>query len=429
MFKLTIQHFIPDVSLDHQTLTSIYRKSWFAAGFYFGLFAMINFSFGGKPEFHILLFLFFSMAFLSVALFFHSKKLSNTFKTILFYLLFIIIFNIGYLFEGGLLGPIPYLIFPFSLMVISLTNRSTTYQLLGFLLINLVGLIIYSYYHPEIFMESGHSFHYIERVLSHILSLIFTIFIIRVVLNEYIKDKARALSSEKNKGDFLANMSHLIRTPLNAINGYSQFINDTDISITERNSFKIRIHENAFELHRMINNLIDLAIINEDSLRFIYSPFTIGDLINGNDQNARLMLSKMDSSVQLITNFDDDILPKMIDHDYDRISQLIWNVLENAIENTLEGSIQIDYKLRDPQKELQVKIADTGVGMSQDKIQSLFNLINFSTETYHMANPKPGLGLNITKGILDQINGVIDISSKEGVGTSIVISIPNLKLI
>ena len=227
--------------------------------------------------------------------------------------------------------------------------------------------------------------------------------------------KEQAEESNRLKSAFLANMSHEIRTPLNAIVGFSEMMSQTE-SEEERQEFTKIISSNNELLLQLINDILDLSKIEAGTMDFKFLPTDISQLM---EQICRQMQAKNTSpDVQIILA--EKTEQCIIDTDSGRLSQVIINLMNNALKFTPKGTIQMGYRIDETQDEIYFYVKDTGIGIPSDQINKVFErfikLNSFAKGT--------GLGLAICRVIIERLNGVIGVESKQGEGSCFWFRIP-----
>lgn len=223
----------------------------------------------------------------------------------------------------------------------------------------------------------------------------------------------RAEESNRLKSAFLANMSHEIRTPLNAIVGFSGILASTNAE-DEKQEYMSIIENNNTLLLQLISDILDLSKIEAGTLEFQYSNIDLNRLMSELLQSLQFKLTSND--VQL--NFHPTMDTCLIHTERNRLSQLLINLINNAIKFTAVGSIDFGYELRG--KELYFYVSDTGCGIPQDKLDSVFGrfvkLNNFKQGT--------GLGLSICQTLAERMGGNIGAESEEGKGSTFWFTLP-----
>lgn len=238
----------------------------------------------------------------------------------------------------------------------------------------------------------------------------------RTVLEGYIQNTSeivwKAERSNQLKSAFLANMSHEIRTPLNAILGFSRIIAETE-NAEERLQYYDIVEKNNMRLQELINEILDLSKIESGMMEFNYAPVSLYTLCE--DVKTRIV-SGVNLGVELVFEESDPSL--VISTDRNRLFQVFSNLIGNATKFTAKGSISFGYKLTE--KEIVFHIADTGSGISDDKIDKIF-------DRFIMANNQvqgTGLGLSISKIIVEKLGGKIAVQSKMETGTTFTFTLP-----
>jgi len=242
--------------------------------------------------------------------------------------------------------------------------------------------------------------------------------------NELIKAKEKAEESDKLKSAFLANMSHEIRTPMNAILGFSELVKDPDMDNKERMRFLNIINKSSFHLLNLINDLVDISKIHANQMSVYNSTFHINDLLfelyeyfEGELQNSEKL---NDVNLILSCNLPPD--KDLITTDETRLRQILHNTIGNAIKFTKKGNIEISYKIIN--KELIFSVKDEGIGISQDKIDKIFDRFSQEDSTINREYGGTGLGLAISRACTELLGGKIWCESEKGKGTNMQFSIP-----
>lgn len=230
---------------------------------------------------------------------------------------------------------------------------------------------------------------------------------------DLVSAKDRAEESNRLKSAFLANMSHEIRTPLNAIVGFSGILASTQEE-NEKQEYVSIIENNNNLLLQLISDILDLSKIEAGTLEFVYTDIDLNDTMSALENSMRLRLHTDQVELCFVPGMKDCY----VNTEKNRVSQLIINLLTNAIKFTKEGRITFGYELRGDQ--LYFYVADTGCGIREDKIDKVFEhfvkLDNFAQGT--------GLGLSICQTIVQTMGGEIGVDSKEGVGSTFWFTIP-----
>ena len=227
--------------------------------------------------------------------------------------------------------------------------------------------------------------------------------------------KNKAEESNRLKSAFLANMSHEIRTPLNAIVGFSDMICQIDDPVEKQEYMKIIIANNELLL-QLIDDILDLSKIEAGTMDFSYSVTDVNELMS----NICHQMEQKDHSPEVQISFIEKAPTCVINTDRVRLSQVMINLMSNAMKFTERGSISIGYRISEAKDKIYFFCKDTGMGIAADKLELVF-------ERFVKLNAfvkGTGLGLAICRGIVERLGGAIGVDSKEGEGACFWFRIP-----
>ena len=236
--------------------------------------------------------------------------------------------------------------------------------------------------------------------------------------------RARAEGANRAKSAFLANMSHEIRTPMNGVVAMADMLAETDLD-EEQRAFADTIRSSGEALLVIINDVLDYSKIEADKISFKSAPFDLERSIH--DVVTLLQPSARDKGLQIAVDFD-LFMPGTYIGDAGRIRQVLTNLVGNAIKFTNEGHILIrvvglpgenetDYRVH-------VTVEDTGIGIPEDKLESVFQEFQQVENDQDRAHDGTGLGLAITKRLIEAMGGAVWVDSREGVGSGFGFSLP-----
>ena len=229
---------------------------------------------------------------------------------------------------------------------------------------------------------------------------------------ELIEAKRRAEDADRMKSVFLANMSHEIRTPLNAIVGFSEIMAVTE-NEEEKHEYLEIIQKNSNLLLQLINDILDLSRIESGKSEMHFQQVEIAGLV---DEVEKVHQLKMKLNVDLKV-----VRPQgefWTSTDRNRVMQVLFNFLSNAIKNTETGSITLGLKQEGDW--LKLFVSDTGCGIPEEKLPQIFTRF----EKLNDFVQGTGLGLSICKSIVERLGGRIEVSSEQGKGSTFALYLP-----
>lgn len=245
----------------------------------------------------------------------------------------------------------------------------------------------------------------------------------RDVERKLLEAKRLAEESAILKETFLANMSHEIRTPMNAIIGFTELLLRYDLD-QQKEDYVRTIKTSAESLLRIINDVLDVSKMEAGLMTFESHPISIKEIFNS--LNSMLLQKASDKNIQLSFKYDQN-LPVVVMGDPTRLTQILLNLIGNALKFTNNGEVNVFAKLRRENEhgyEVEFSVKDSGIGISPDKLKHIFDRFTQaeSSTTRHYGGT--GLGLNIAKQLIELQNGEIQVESTEGVGSLFTFVLP-----
>ncbi|MCB9300301.1 MAG: response regulator [Lewinellaceae bacterium] len=243
-----------------------------------------------------------------------------------------------------------------------------------------------------------------------------------------IEDKLeQALQSAERssllKEQFVANMSHEIRTPLNAILGFSNLLQRTELSPNQK-EFSDNIRTSSENLLAIINDVLDFSKIEAGALHLERIPFSLPGLLHSIDNMFRYRAEETRLKFEVRA---DDTLPEAVLGDPTRLTQILVNLLGNAFKFTSVGGVKLEVgqvSREDKNVLIRFSVQDTGIGIPSDKLEAIFDRFGQATSDTTRRFGGAGLGLTISKQLVELQGGRITVESEEGKGANFIFEIP-----
>ncbi|MBN1767031.1 MAG: response regulator [Prolixibacteraceae bacterium] len=241
-------------------------------------------------------------------------------------------------------------------------------------------------------------------------------------------EKATKIAEDavKAKQQFLSNMSHEIRTPMNAIIGFTKVLLKTDLSVKQK-EYLTAIRMSGDSLIVLINDILDLAKVDAGKMSFQQIPFKLASSISAMLHLFELKIKE--KNIVLVKNYDPAI-PDVIVGDPMRLHQIIMNLVGNSVKFTFRGTITVDVRLleeNDQEVVIDFAVSDTGIGIEEDKIESIFENFEQASSSTISLNGGTGLGLAIVKQLVEKQGGSICVKSKINEGSTFSFSLNFMK--
>ncbi len=239
----------------------------------------------------------------------------------------------------------------------------------------------------------------------------------RKLLEEELREaKEAAENSVIAKEHFLSNMSHEIRTPMNAVLGFTDLLTDTPLN-PEQKDFVEAIQTSGKNLMSIINDILDYSKMEAGMMTIEQVPLSIRSVFSS--LSVLFSQKKSDKNIALTFNTDSAI-PENLAGDPTRLTQIIINLVSNALKFTEKGSVHVEASLiekMDGIAQIKFSVTDTGIGISQDKVDVVFERFNQATNDTTRKYGGTGLGLSIVKRLVELQGGSIRVESTLGKGS------------
>jgi PAS domain S-box-containing protein len=235
--------------------------------------------------------------------------------------------------------------------------------------------------------------------------------------------KDAAVSADRAKSEFLAIVSHEIRTPINGVIGFAKLLQDSPLSLEQR-SYVDLITSSGNTLENLISDILDLSKIEAGKIEIEHAPFALADSIN--DINAHFAPRAREAGLTFATRIAADV-PAIIHGDHSRLRQILANLVGNAVKFTERGDVALTVDcVKNPAQpdtplcpvRLQFTVRDTGIGIPHDKLAELFRPFSQVDTSMKRRRSGTGLGLIIAKRLCERMGGAISVKSRPGEGST-----------
>lgn len=345
--------------------------------------------------------------------------------SILYSDMLVLIFDAGYRdnHNNAVVMYLPLLMF--SYVVTEYKDKALRAIVIGFTLLCLV-LVNFTELTPRLGMAyySGESVLMAMRAFHLIVAIVCSLLLVRTVArNNYKMEEALADAKEtaeqslKEKNRFLSIMSHEIRTPANGILGMTHLLKEKGVPDALNRDVQI-LHYSAQQLKSLIDNVLYYNVLETGKVDIDERPFDIRKLCHNAVDSFVLEAAK--KNIELRFDFDDRI-PQFVLGDYEKLVLVLHNLLSNAIKFTKKGEVFLLVKMNhadDKKCYITFKVADTGIGISNERLQNIFDVFNQLDSSITRSYDGMGLGLAISKRLLKLMKTTLHVDSEVGVGAT-----------
>jgi CheY-like chemotaxis protein len=240
------------------------------------------------------------------------------------------------------------------------------------------------------------------------------------VVEELIVAKEKAEESDKLKSEFINNMSHEVRTPMNGILGFTELLCDTSITEEVKMEYAKIVKNSSNRLMRIIDDIMEISRLGTNRVKIIEQEICLNELLDelykifetkAKENNIKLYLKKHLSNEESLIMLDEI-----------KLNKILGNLLENAFKFTNKGFVELGYNLKGDNIELYVK--DTGIGIRSENLDLIFNRFSQEEKVISRKVDGLGLGLSIAKENTELLGGKIRVESEKGKGSTFFVTIP-----
>ncbi len=244
--------------------------------------------------------------------------------------------------------------------------------------------------------------------------------ILYAIIHDITERKLAAEESDRLKTAFLANISHEIRTPMNGIMGFSELLKDPHLTGEEQGEYIDLINQSGQRMLTLINDLMDISRIDARETKLVESETSVNQLLRDLLAFSRLQADKKGLRLSCTTGLTDN--ESIITTDSGKLTQILTNLIQNAMKFTSKGGIDIGYARKEEM--LEFYIIDSGTGIPADKKGKIFERFHQADNSLTRAHEGSGLGLSISKALVEMLGGTIHVESVEGAGSTFSFTIP-----
>ena len=247
-------------------------------------------------------------------------------------------------------------------------------------------------------------------------------------INALKDETSKAQTSDQLKSSFLANMSHEIRTPMNSIIGFSNLLASEEVPEDQKKEFVHYIQSSGEILLNLVDDIIDIAKIEAGELKIVKKECNLTGLLyelhhTFNEVKNRISKQRL----EIVLTLDAENQNLTLKTDPFRLRQVLSNLIGNAIKFTEKGTIEFGYKVVSQEK-LEFFVKDTGVGLTREELDIIFDRFKRSPHSEEKNILGTGLGLTISKNLVELLGGEMWVNSSPGNGTTFFFALPYLKV-
>lgn len=364
-------------------------------------------------------------------LLFYYSRFKNKYSSAIFIIGSIIGLSVFYIGNGGINGPIPSLFLAFLLVFISITKQKYHRLILFVTLFDLGALILleHTYFHDLVIHYDDNETRIMDLSFGYLVLLFLSYLIMTSYKNsiftknqELISAKEKAEESDRLKTAFLANMSHEIRTPMNGILGFTQMLQEADLSDEHKSEYIGIIRKSGNRLLNTVNDIIEISKIESGEIHVNMTEVNVVNHLKTLIKFFKPEASKKNIDIDFESNLGDEENKFTVVTDKNKLSSILSNLIKNAIKYTEKGFINVSLNITTDKIFFACK--DSGVGIPKNRQKAIFNRFEQADIEDKLVKEGSGLGLAITKSYVEMLGGNIWVESEEGQGAVFYVSLP-----
>ncbi|MHB1107816.1 MAG: PAS domain S-box protein, partial [Lutibacter sp.] len=246
----------------------------------------------------------------------------------------------------------------------------------------------------------------------------------RQILQDLIIAKEKAEESDHLKTEFIQNMSHEVRTPMNGILGFSELLDNPELSSEKRKRFIDIIRNNTQQLLHIIDDIMEISVLETKQIKAEENPVCLNDLLHELFAVFNLKATHKNIALVLKNRLSDQ--ESTILTDKNKLNKVLSNLLENALKFTDEGFVELGYQLKKDSEpaEIEIYVKDSGIGIKPEKQELIFDRFSQAEKELSKKVGGLGLGLSIAKENMELLGGKITVVSELGKGAAFFVNIP-----
>ena len=318
-------------------------------------------------------------------------------------------------------GPVLLFILIFAALVLWVWEGKALMYFMIFYFLNLIVLFYIDYNAPDFLFEyPDRESRSIDIFVSLFMYSILLLFLLYTIKREFLRQKEKAIHSDKLKSAFLANMSHEIRTPMNGILGFSNLLKEPNLSDNQQQQYIEIIEKSGHRMLNIINDIVDISKIEAGLMTVDIKESNINEQI---EYIYKFFEPEVEAKgMKLIFKNSLPSKDSIITTDREKVFAIFTNLIKNAIKYSNKGEIKFGYNIKGNYVEFYVK--DSGIGIAKDRQQAIFERFIQADNEDKQVRQGTGLGLAITKSYVEMLGGKIWVESEPGVGSTFYFTLP-----